>query len=364
MSYSLSTLIVFAVALLVVAVSFVCGVLLWWKRKEVPDRSRTILAIPLLLAIVIFGNRMLLTALSPETNMTKEVLSPLVIFTAPLPQLLLLAYPIEVMRPRWMKWRRMLPLLLPWVVICVPGLIGINSGIFTPLYTTADFEAHLWEPNVLWRLLVIPLLLFNALTLIYLPYRWRESSASRGWVHGYIAAFCLIGVFLLVWILTQRVVFQLLHNLSTLVLAVVFTWYELVERIYPPQTDQAVESDTSSNETAYADELWPRIVKLIHEDDLWRDPDLGLDMLCMMVGSNKDYVLRSFRQNADTTFLDYVNSLRIGYVTDELRRNPLQNQRDLFFKAGFRSKTTAYRNFCKYNGQSPTDFIASLGEVT
>lgn len=64
-------------------------------------------------------------------------------------------------------------------------------------------------------------------------------------------------------------------------------------------------------------------------------------MLCQHLGSNKDYVLRSFRQNADTTFLDYVNSQRIGYVTDELRRNPMQNQRDLFFNAGFRSKTTA-----------------------
>jgi YesN/AraC family two-component response regulator len=85
-------------------------------------------------------------------------------------------------------------------------------------------------------------------------------------------------------------------------------------------------------------------------------------MLCHLLGSNKDYVSRSFRQNVDTTFLDYVNSLRISYVTDELRRNPLQNQRDLFFNAGFRSKTTAYRNFCKYNGQSPSDFIAALIE--
>ena len=111
---------------------------------------------------------------------------------------------------------------------------------------------------------------------------------------------------------------------------------------------------------AGSDDLWQRIVKLIHEDDLWRNPDLNLEMLCQQLGSNKDYVLRCFRQNADTTFLDYVNSLRIGYVTDELRRNPLQSQRDLFFNAGFRSKTTAYRNFCKYNGRSPSEFIATL----
>ena len=83
-------------------------------------------------------------------------------------------------------------------------------------------------------------------------------------------------------------------------------------------------------------------------------------MLCERIGSNKDYVSRCFRQNADTTFLDYINRLRVSYITDELRRNPLQDQRDLFYSVGFRSKTTAYRNFCKYVGQSPSEFIASL----
>ena len=42
MSYNIITLIVFAVALLNVTVSLVCGLLLLWKRKKVPDRSRTI----------------------------------------------------------------------------------------------------------------------------------------------------------------------------------------------------------------------------------------------------------------------------------------------------------------------------------
>lgn len=58
MSYPLSTMIVFAVTLLNVTINLVCGVLLLWKRKEVPDRSRTILALPLLLAVVVFVNKM------------------------------------------------------------------------------------------------------------------------------------------------------------------------------------------------------------------------------------------------------------------------------------------------------------------
>ena len=105
MSYNITILIVFSLALLSVTVHLVCGVLLLWKRREMPDRSRTILALPWLLAVAVFANKMLMLALHPEGNATMEVLSPLIIFTTPVPQLLLLAYPVEVMRPRWMTFR-------------------------------------------------------------------------------------------------------------------------------------------------------------------------------------------------------------------------------------------------------------------
>ena len=48
------------------------------------------------------------------------------------------------------------------------------------------------------------------------------------------------------------------------------------------------------------------------------------------------------------------------YPVEVMRPRWFKGQRDLFYSVGFRSKTTAYRNFCKYNGQSPTEFIASL----
>ena len=114
-------MIVFAVTLLNVTINLVCGVILLWKRKEVPDRSRTILALPLLLAVVVFVNKMVQLTLHPDANITTEVLSPFIIFTTPIPQLLLLAYPVEVMRPRWMTFRRVLPMLIPWIVLCVPA---------------------------------------------------------------------------------------------------------------------------------------------------------------------------------------------------------------------------------------------------
>lgn len=85
MSYGLITLIVFSLTLLNVTTHLVCGVLLLWKRRKMLDRSRTILALPWLLAVAVFVNKMLMLGLHPETNPTMEVLSPMIIFTTPIP---------------------------------------------------------------------------------------------------------------------------------------------------------------------------------------------------------------------------------------------------------------------------------------
>ena len=45
------------------------------------------------------------------------------------------------------------------------------------------------------------------------------------------------------------------------------------------------------------------------------------------------------------------------YQTQEIWRNPKYNQRSLFFEVGFRNRQTAYRNFVKFMGCSPTEYI-------
>ncbi len=192
---------------------------------------------------------------------------------------------------------------------------------------------HIGEPNVLLRLLFNIMILLVCLSLLWLPYRWQEASASRRWVVTYVCFTFVIGVLFHTWTLTLWMPVHIVHNLMPALFIVCYTWYELHERVLPPLISGGQEpaeenslcesvASHSSRFTLHAslkdDDLWPRIDKLLHEDNLWRNPDLTLDMLCRLLGSNKDYVLRCFRENVDTTFLDYVNSLRIAYVTEEL----------------------------------------------
>lgn len=164
-------------------------------------------------------------------------------------------------------------MLLPWLLICLPGLLG---GVhFTPLYSTADLMDHLDEWNVWWRLTVVPLIMSYALMPVFLPYRWRESSASRKWIWTYVTIFVSICMFLLAWMLTQHPVLQVCHNLCSLILTATVTWFELVERVPVPtetrglETTHSAEADATTDALSAQDDLWARIVKLLHEGDYY-----------------------------------------------------------------------------------------------
>jgi AraC-like DNA-binding protein len=355
MTYDLQTLLLIEVDTIAALASLVCGVLIWRNRREVPDRSRLILFLITLTALPIIG-KVASLMMHGLNNRFVEVLPIVPTLMGLITIVLMLLYAVEVMRPNWFRWRYVLWGFLS--LACALVLAVVFKDQFTVLHSTADIVQHIGEPNVLLRLLFNLATLLVCLSLLWLPYKWQESSASRHWVITYVCFIFVIGALFHTWTLTLSMPVHIVHNLTPALFIIYYTWYELHERITPVPMDDAERIAPPS--TTPSDNLWERITYVLHNGQLWRNPDLSLDMLCERIGSNKDYVSRCFRQNADTTFLDYVNRLRISYITDELRRNPLQDQRDLFYSVGFRSKTTAYRNFCKYVGQSPSEFIASL----
>lgn len=366
MTYDLQTLLLIEVDTLAALASLVCGILIWRNRREVPDRSRIILFLLTLTALPIIG-KVASLMMHGLNNRFVEVLPIVPTLMGLITVVLMLLYAVEVMRPNWFKWRHVMVFFMSLAFILVLSVLFKDQ--FTVLHSTDELIQHIGEPNVLLRLLFNLATLLVCLTLLWLPYRWQESSASRQWVITYVCSIFVIGALFHIWTLTLSMPVHIVHNLTPALFIIYYTWYELHERILPPknsESQETVDAESSlltSSSSPKEDDLWLRIVNLLHEDAVWRNPDLGLEMFCQMLGSNKDYVNQCFRKNADTTFADYVNRLRIEQMADELRRNPLQSQKELFFRVGFRSRTTAWRNFQKYMGVSPTEFVASLAAL-
>lgn len=334
---------------------FVCGVMLWKRRRETGDYSRYIQAVLSWVAslfAIVFIFRTWTDTAAPDG----AFFEPEHTFMPLLFQMTYFLYPLEVIRPAVGRTRVYAFLFAPMLMLV---FVGMCAGIeYTVIYTYADLWQHIGEFNVWFRLLTLFVMLFYSLALFLVPYNWRESCVDRKFIMNYALGFCLIGilhfsvqVFHVYWLL-------LMHQIMWLAFFLYVAYYELHERLQIPQatTVATVETAAVSND----DRLWEEIVAMLDSNGKWRSPELSLTLLSEQLESNRTYVGESFKNNTGMTFVEYITHRRIGYVVEVLKRAPETNLHELFNYVGYRQRSTAYRNFQKITGLSPTEFIENV----
>lgn len=114
----------------------------------------------------------------------------------------------------------------------------------------------------------------------------------------------------------------------------------------------AAVSVSDNPETA----LFRRLEKLVIEQQLFRKPDLSLDDVCPLVGSNRSYVSACVNKGAGMNFSAWMNKIRVDYVLADISRD-LCYLPDLYSAAGFASQTSFYRNFKLVTQMTPKQYI-------
>lgn len=122
----------------------------------------------------------------------------------------------------------------------------------------------------------------------------------------------------------------------------------------------AQEQVDSCDGDSTVDSLWKEINLLLDNNDKWRDPNLSLSSLSEQLASNRTYVGEAFKRNARMTFIEYLTKRRVGYVIDALQANPNADIHELLNYVGYRQRSTAWRNFQKITGMTPTEFVDNL----
>ena len=336
---------------LIVAVSLTCAGVLWLKRREVPDLSRTFLSSFAFIVGVLVVTRLVKFAIDPSFSPYHELISPFLVLGGLCAITLFLIYPIEVIRPRLLRgWRFVLP-FVPVILLSIPSLVGMK---YQTLLSTDDLIEHLFEFDVLLRLLGVVIVFLISLTLVALPYNWRETSVNHRWILRTVLIAQVISVLFFVQGFTSSAVAQLIHLLWLCISLFYFTYFELRERLLPVELPSGVGG--RSNSTVPKGDLWQQISYLMDIKEYWRDPDTSVETISKTLGTNRIYVARSIKEHTGMSFNDYMNSRRVEYMATMLRQNSEINQKTLFFAAGFRSYPTAHRNFTKFKGCSPTEY--------
>lgn len=108
------------------------------------------------------------------------------------------------------------------------------------------------------------------------------------------------------------------------------------------------------------DELYVNMTRLLKKEQVFKDTDLRLNDLAMMLGSNRTYVSRLINHRTNSNFSDYINSYRIVYAKKLLSSQEEEQLTldEVALESGFSSLSSFYRVFTKMENTSPAKYRA------
>lgn len=331
------------------------GIALWKRRKETKDHSRTIQAVFSWVS-AFFAMAFIIRTWEGNTAIDGGFFEPEHTFMPILFQMAFFLYPLEVIQPTISRTRLYAYIFSPLVLLV---FIGLNTGIeYTPIYSFADLWNHIGEPNVIFRIFTLLVLLSYGFALFLVPYDWRRSSADKKFILNYALGVCMISLLHFAIQISHSYLLVILHQIVWILFFIAVAHYDLKERLLVPQSIDGAEEEEDSEESS--DRLWEQITILMEVHEKWRSPYLSLVLLSEQLESNRTYVGEAFKRNTGMTFVEYITKRRIDYVVEALKKNPEANIQELFNYVGYRQRSTALRNFHKITNMSPTGFIESL----
>lgn len=358
--------ILFTILHFLVCTLFLSGVLLCLQRAG-NKRPRVYLAIFSFVTASELAYR-LYTAYRTGVIMTvSEVLPIYVLIVGILEILLMYLYPLEVVRPNWLTPKRLFLLFLPWLV--VGGVYVLIVPDIRVLSSFSETMRYIGEFNVWFRLLIL-IFCFIPYTILLLsiPYKWQQSSVDNKWVYKYVIGIQIIGLLFSAVMLTGSVLVSCVHLLYGILFFLYVIYQELYLRLLPAPVDEAVipqfevealplGDSATECEMDPCNPLWEKLTLQMAEKELWRNPDLTLEDLSKSLNTNRTTLSALIQQKGHSGYSEFINRRRIESFVDTVNSGKSVNMIQLFYEVGFRSKSTALRNFRLYMGCTPGDYI-------
>lgn len=94
------------------------------------------------------------------------------------------------------------------------------------------------------------------------------------------------------------------------------------------------------------------LIQRIVDERLYLRPDLKLNELALLLGTNRTYLSRAISNETSSTFSDFINRLRIGEAIKLREASPDMPVADIAAQCGFASYSSFHRNFVKFGGKN------------
>jgi AraC-like DNA-binding protein len=344
-----------------VFLSLAAAILLFIKHHMPKERSQwyivTFFSLSSLAAII----EVLVILTTQRTLDNVHLFDGRLVLTGAITLSFLVIYYLDLLRPEWLNLKRYLALFTPGIIAIVIVVVTYILGQFTHIHSVSDIHTAWGNIDFLARFVL------SISPLLYIF--WIMSLCMRGH-SGYrcprimMRGTMLISAALCITFFLSRgfnfFVAYMLHEAIFIALGVLLIYVEHYERLHIPLEKVLryyVPKSLPKTTDVTISQVAERLQALLEDSAVWKDPDLTGDKLAQLAATNRTYLQQAAKELGFAGLVEMIHHRRIDYVCQQLRQDPSASIQDLFFEAGYRSRTTAWRNFSDIVGFTPTEFV-------
>ena len=259
--------------------------------------------------------------------------------------LLFLAYPLEVLRPHWLKWWKGGLIILPSLII---GAVDH--------FTHTDLRA----PLILYPVII-------SLWLFIMVYAYRKrceenfstlENTGIVWMRNYLMTLVIMGLSYFYLCAGTHPTRAFTQELLVLYLLIANT-AQIILRSKPWLEENAEEED-DEEEDPLKRQYREKLEAWMENERPYLNPDFRLLDLMKVLPMNRTYLSNFINGEYNCNFYQYVNNYRIAEAKRLMRENPDMKMQDVASQSGFSSSATFSRSFAKEEGCSPTEWAKNL----
>ena len=124
------------------------------------------------------------------------------------------------------------------------------------------------------------------------------------------------------------------------------------------EAEEAILNADSSRQSP-EEKLYAQLLALMQDEELFKDPNLGRDLLSARLGTNRTYLADAVRVCAGQTLGEFLNHHRLRWAAEALVGRPELSVLAVSEDAGFNSRATFNRLFQAQYGMSPSAYRAT-----
>ncbi|MDD2436000.1 MAG: helix-turn-helix domain-containing protein [Massilibacteroides sp.] len=344
-------------------VCLLTSLLVFVQRKK-GERSRVILACIILFSVGNYITRFFTLCHGEEP---KLVISVPMLLLAIFMVISYIMYPIEVISPGFLNCRRIIWLYSPWLLLVAIYIMCRQIGVtFHPYHSLFQMVSEAETFQVWFRFLLSILLFTPALFIFAIPYTRRYNNTDKIWIRKYLFCFTLNIMAYEVLLVFDSLLIKTLYYYASVGCSLYIAYMELFERLIelrPTLIEQTnipniYKISHSDKLSVKQNPLCKRIILYMEQTCDYRNPDISLNMLARSLFTNRTTLSKALHELGYSSFNTYINTLRIEDFIQHVHNKEFVNYQDAFYDVGFRSRTTALRNFKQYTGKTPSEYFS------